>query len=110
MTETTASKTWGKGLSQDDLMERDTVLVLDNADNVIGSASKKASHVFDEQTPHGVLHRAFSVFLFDESDGRMLLHQRSADKITFPNVGLLFCVSWVSLLEQILTSLVLFFL
>ena len=77
---------WGQGLSQNDLMERDTVLVLDNADNIIGSASKKDSHVFDAKQPHGILHRAFSVFLFDESDGRLLLHQRAAEKITFPNV------------------------
>ncbi len=31
----------------------------------------------------GVLHRAFSVFLFD-SEGRLLLQQRSPEKITFP--------------------------
>ena len=62
------------------------MLVLDNADNVIGSASKKDSHVFNPKQSHGILHRAFSVFLFDESDGRLLLHQRASDKITFPNV------------------------
>lgn len=77
---------WGHGLSQNDLMEKDTVLVVDNDDNVIGSASKKESHVFSKDQPHGILHRAFSIFIFDESDGRLLLHQRSADKITFPNV------------------------
>ena len=79
--------TWGQGLSQNDLMERDTVLVVDHQDNVVGSASKKESHVFSPKQPHGVLHRAFSVFLFDESTGRLLLHQRAADKITFPNVS-----------------------
>lgn len=83
------SANWGQGLSQNDLMERDTVLVVDNDDNVIGSASKKDSHVFNENQPHGILHRAFSIFIFDESDGRLLLHQRSADKITFPNVRML---------------------
>lgn len=31
----------------------------------------------------GMLHRAFSVFLFD-SQGRLLLQQRAAEKITFP--------------------------
>lgn len=84
---TTTSAEWGAQLSQEALMLHDTVLVVDNADNVIGSASKKDSHIFDTSQPHGILHRAFSVFLFDESDGRLLLHQRSADKITFPNVG-----------------------
>jgi isopentenyl-diphosphate delta-isomerase type 1 len=78
---------WGVGLSQDDLMECDTVLVVDDQDKVVGSASKKDSHVFNAANPHGILHRAFSVFLFDESDGRLLLHQRAADKITFPNVS-----------------------
>jgi len=81
---------WGVGLSQDDLMDRDTVLVVDSKDNVIGSASKKDSHVLNYSHPHGILHRAFSVFLFDESDGRLLIHQRAADKITFPNV----CETW----------------
>jgi hypothetical protein len=77
---------WGTGLTQNDLMEKDTVLVLDNADKIIGTASKKESHVFSNEQPHGILHRAFSVFLFDETDGRLLLQQRAASKITFPNV------------------------
>ena len=91
---------WGQGLSQDDLMEHDTVLVLDNADNVVGSASKKDSHVFKAGQPHGILHRAFSVFLFDESDGRLLLHQRSSDKITFPDV----CLPCVMIPEECVSS------
>ena len=81
----TASQ-WGQGLTQNDLMEKDTVLVLDDGDNVIGSASKKESHVFSVQQPRAILHRAFSVFLFDKSDGRLLLQQRASTKITFPNV------------------------
>ena len=32
----------------------------------------------------GLLHRAFSVFLFDKSN-RLLLQQRAAEKITFPS-------------------------
>lgn len=32
----------------------------------------------------GLLHRAFSVFLFD-SNNRLLLQQRASEKITFPN-------------------------
>lgn len=98
---TKSTRIWGKGLSQDDLMERDTVLVVDNEDNVIGSASKKESHVFKPEQPHGILHRAFSVFLFDESDGRLLLHQRSADKITFPNV----CFVYIYVLYSIILLL-----
>ena len=81
-----AKTQWGAGLSQNDLMEKDTVLVVDNADQLIGSASKKESHVFSKETPYGILHRAFSVFLFDQK-GRLLLQQRASSKITFPNVS-----------------------
>ena len=73
-------------MSQDDMMLKDTVLVLNNEDEIIGSASKKDSHVFSPEQPRGVLHRAFSVFLFDESTGDLLLQQRASTKITFPNV------------------------
>ena len=78
---------WGDGLTQNDLMEKDTVLLLDDEDNVIGSASKKDSHVFSAEQPYGQLHRAFSVFIFDETDGRLLLQQRASSKITFPDVS-----------------------
>lgn len=73
-------------MTQTDMMEKDTVLVLDNDDNVIGSASKKESHVFKQEQARGILHRAFSVFLFDESTGEFLLQQRASTKITFPEV------------------------
>lgn len=80
------STSWtGFSLSQDALMEKDTVLVVDLQDIVIGSASKKESHIFGDDLS-GILHRAFSVFLFD-SENRLLLHQRAAEKITFPNVS-----------------------
>lgn len=73
-------------MSQQDLMEKDTVLVLDLEDNVIGSESKRASHEFNLKQPTGVLHRAFSVFIFDESTNELLLQQRAKEKITFPSV------------------------
>jgi len=79
--------TWdGSNMTQDDMMLKDTVLVLDYQDNIIGSESKKQSHVFNTQQPRGVLHRAFSVFLFDLSTNELLLQQRASTKITFPNV------------------------
>mmetsp|Transcript_3765 Transcript_3765/g.5438 ORF Transcript_3765/g.5438 Transcript_3765/m.5438 type:complete len:793 (+) Transcript_3765:56-2434(+) len=91
---TTTSTTWnGNAMSQSDMMEKDTVLVLDHKDNVIGSASKKDSHVFETKQARGVLHRAFSVFLFDESTGELLLQQRASTKITFPNVWTNTCCS-----------------
>ncbi len=38
---------------------------------------------FEEGQPRGLLHRAFSVFLFN-SENKLLLQQRAASKITFP--------------------------
>lgn len=86
-----SAKKWdGNAMSQNDMMLKDTVIVLDDQDNIIGSASKKESHVFNAEQPRGILHRAFSVFLFDESTGELLLQQRASTKITFPNVSLQF--------------------
>ena len=41
----------------------------------------------------GMLHRAFSTFLFRPSDGKLLLQQRAAEKITFPNMWTNTCCS-----------------
>jgi hypothetical protein len=82
-----STATWdGNAMTQEDMMVKDTVLVLDEQDNVIGSASKRSSHEFTVGQPRAILHRAFSVFLFDESTGELLLQQRASSKITFPNV------------------------
>src|SRR3978361_1471975 len=40
----------------------------------------------------GLLHRAFSVFLFD-SENRLLLQQRATEKITFPDMWTNTCCS-----------------
>jgi len=40
----------------------------------------------------GLLHRAFSVFLFDSSN-RLLLQQRASEKITFPDMWTNTCCS-----------------
>ena len=77
----------GHSMTQNDLMEKDTVLVLSENDLVIGSESKKSSHVFSTERPRAVVHRAFSVFLFDEQTGHLLLQRRAASKITFPSVS-----------------------
>jgi isopentenyldiphosphate isomerase len=78
-------------MSQWDMMEKDTVLVLNNNDEILGAASKKTSHVFNSEQPRGILHRAFSVFLFDKSTNELLLQQRASTKITFPNVRRVVC-------------------
>jgi len=64
------------------LMKEECILI-DNDDHIIGSASKKACHLV-ENIDRGMLHRAFSVFLFNEQ-GKLLLQQRSSEKITFPD-------------------------
>ena len=87
------AKAWsGDGLSQDDFMKKDQVVVVDESDKIVGSASKYDTHVYNKDTPRGRLHRAFSVFLFN-SEGKLLLQQRAAEKITFPKVWTNTCCS-----------------
>ncbi|KAJ2774194.1 isopentenyl-diphosphate delta-isomerase idi1 [Coemansia nantahalensis] len=57
-------------------------ILLDNDDKAIGAASKKECHLMDS-IRQGMLHRAFSVFLFN-SKNELLLQQRATEKITFP--------------------------
>lgn len=91
------------------LME-EVCIVLDQNDVPIGSASKKvctspplpvirsrivaynpAGHLM-KNIDGGLLHRAFSVFLFD-SENRLLLQQRASEKITFPDMWTNTCCS-----------------
>ena len=83
-------------------------IVLDNDDNPVGSASKKVcgfpiyirerelglhyvGHMM-KNIDGGLLHRAFSVFLFD-SQNRLLLQKRASEKITFPEMWTNTCCS-----------------
>jgi isopentenyl-diphosphate delta-isomerase len=66
MTATTA-----RALPMDDTVEQ--VVLVDDRDRPVGLCDKLEAH------RRGVLHRAFSVFLFD-SGGRMLLQRRAAEK------------------------------
>lgn len=43
--------------------------------------------------PQSLLHRAFSVFLFRPSDGRLLMQKRASEKITFPDMWTNTCCS-----------------
>ncbi len=54
--------------------EAEQLILVDENDNEIGFASKGEAHDGD-----GILHRAFSLFIFDD-DGRLLLQQRSGEK------------------------------
>lgn len=46
-----------------------------------------------ENINKGLLHRAFSAFVFRPSDGRLLLQQRATEKITFPDMWTNTCCS-----------------
>ena len=61
-------------------MMSEQVILVDESDNPLGPMSKVESH-----RGEGVLHRAFSILLFDEND-RLLLQKRASHKITFPSV------------------------
>ncbi|CAI5759521.1 unnamed protein product [Candida verbasci] len=72
------------------LME-ELCIVLDYNDNPLGAGTKKLCHIMDNINL-GLLHRAFSVFLFN-SDGKLLLQQRADEKITFPSMWTNTCCS-----------------
>jgi len=76
---------------QSRLMEERCILV-DDQDRVVGSSDKKTCHLM-ENISRGLLHRAFSVFLFRPSDGKLLLQQRASEKITFPDMWTNTCCS-----------------
>ncbi|MEZ4753518.1 MAG: isopentenyl-diphosphate Delta-isomerase [Bdellovibrionota bacterium] len=59
-------------------ISRDKVILVNSQDEVLGFADKEASH-----DGKGVLHRAFSVFIFN-SKGELLLQQRSKEKRLWP--------------------------
>jgi len=89
----TRTSSWtGAGMSQHDFMLKDECLVLNYNDEVIGADNKYNTHKFVAGQPKGVVHRAFSVMLFD-STGRLLLQQRAASKVTFPRVWTNTCCS-----------------
>ncbi|KAL9110179.1 MAG: hypothetical protein Q9227_005239 [Pyrenula ochraceoflavens] len=68
-------------------------IVLSPTDEPIGSASKKTCHLMTN-IHRGLLHRAFSVFLFSPSRShRLLLQQRASEKITFPDLWTNTCCS-----------------
>jgi len=86
-------KKWdGAGKSQEDFMQLDDCIVVDENDNITGYDNKYNCHRFEPHQPTGILHRAFSVFLFN-SKGELLLQQRAPSKITFPSVWTNTCCS-----------------
>lgn len=63
------------------------LILVDAEDRVVGHLPKAECHTGD-----GILHRAFSVFLFDDS-GRVLLQKRSAEKPLWPLIWSNSCCS-----------------
>jgi isopentenyl-diphosphate delta-isomerase len=76
---------------QSKLMDERCILV-DEEDNAIGAMDKKTCHLM-ENINKGLLHRAFSAFVFRPSDGHLLLQQRASEKITFPDMWTNTCCS-----------------
>ncbi|KAH8879656.1 Isopentenyldiphosphate isomerase [Thozetella sp. PMI_491] len=66
-------------------------IVTDENDLPIGTASKKLCHLMTN-IDKGLLHRAFSVFLFNDKN-ELLLQQRASEKITFPDMWTNTCCS-----------------
>lgn len=58
--------------------ERDLLILVDDHDNELGALDKGSCHDGD-----GILHRAFSLFIFDSAN-RLLLQQRAAGKRLWP--------------------------
>ena len=75
ITPATAANSSSNGTGEAILLE-----LVDEDGRTIGTAEKLAAH-----QPPGQLHRAFSVFLFDEQ-GRLLLQQRALGKYHSPGV------------------------
>ena len=67
--------------------ETDLLILVDEADNQIGSLQKIDCHL-----GKGILHRAFSVFLFD-GNNRVLMQQRSTYKMLWPGYWTNSCCS-----------------
>lgn len=69
----------GYDTAQVDMMSEQVILV-DESDQLIGPMSKVDAH-----RGEGVLHRAFSILLFDDNES-LLMQKRASHKITFPDV------------------------
>ena len=68
-------------------MMKEMCMAVDENDRVIDSVSKIDCH-----RGKGIRHRAFSVLIFDSED-KLLMQQRSSEKITFPGIWANSCCS-----------------
>ncbi|KAI1639793.1 NUDIX hydrolase domain-like protein [Biscogniauxia mediterranea] len=88
--DTSSTELEGHDEEQIRLMD-EVCIVLDNDDKPIGTASKKLCHLMTN-IDKGLLHRAFSCFLFNDKN-QLLLQQRASEKITFPDMWTNTCCS-----------------
>nr|ADD38957.1 Isopentenyl-diphosphate Delta-isomerase 1 [Lepeophtheirus salmonis] len=66
-------------------------ILVDEKDTILGKASKRKCHQLDSKGK-SLLHRAFSLFIFNEKN-ELLLQRRSKTKITFPGFWTNTCCS-----------------
>ncbi|KAL1322448.1 hypothetical protein HN51_067445 [Arachis hypogaea] len=92
MGETIAAVDAGMDAVQRRLMFEDECILVDENDHVVGHDSKYNCHLMEKIEAENLLHRAFSVFLFN-SKYELLLQQRSGTKVTFPLVWTNTCCS-----------------
>ncbi|CAN6926975.1 unnamed protein product [Brassica oleracea] len=89
---TTDAKDAGMDDVQRRLMFDDECILVDETDLVVGFDTKYNCHLMENIEAKNLLHRAFSVFLFN-SNHELLLQQRSKAKVTFPLVWTNTCCS-----------------
>ncbi len=78
--------------------ESESLILVDENDQEIGTLSKGEAHDGD-----GILHRAFSIFLFDEQ-GRLLIQQRAPGKRLWPGYWANSCCSHPRVGEDMATA------
>ena len=76
---------------QVELMQ-ERIIVVDENDKPLRAGTKEECHVNDG-SDNILLHRAFSVFLFDPATNKLLLQKRASSKITFPDFWANTCCS-----------------
>ncbi|KAL7228146.1 hypothetical protein ACSBR2_006961 [Camellia fascicularis] len=92
MVDAAAAADAGMDAVQRRLMFEDECILVDENDRVVGHDTKYNCHLMEKIESENLLHRAFSVFLFN-SKYELLLQQRSATKVTFPLVWTNTCCS-----------------
>jgi len=81
----------GYDFEQAKLMD-ERCIVVDENDRPLGALDKKTCHLM-ENIDKGLLHRAFSAFVFHPTTGKLLIQQRATEKITFPDMWTNTCCS-----------------